>query len=76
MGLRKHDALPEAHAVRQILVKQALALEMQNWRLFRQILENINANCGLGEDGGGWGADPFYTWGALLGHIALVDAGF
>ena len=76
LGLRRHDAVPAARAARQVLVAQALALELQNWRLSRQVMENINSVCGAGEDGGGWGANPFYTWGALLGHVALLEAGF
>ena len=58
LGLRRHDNLPEARAARQVLVKQALALELQNWRLSRQVMENINSICGAGEDGNGWGSDP------------------
>jgi hypothetical protein len=76
LGLRRHDALPQARAARLVLVKHALALELQNWRLSRQVMENINSVCGAGEDGVGWGSDPFYTWGALLGHVALLEAGY
>ena len=104
LGLRRHDGVPEARAARQVLVKQSLALELQNWRLSRHVMENINSICGAGEDGNGWGADPFCgsstrdakppcfarpyhnsrhhhvhnadTWGSLLGHVALLEAGF
>ena len=103
LGLRRHDGVPEARAARQVLVEQSLALELQNWRLSRHIMENINSICGAGEDGNGWGADPFCgsstrvadppcfarpyhnstpprsqtdTWGSLLGHVALLEAGF
>lgn len=74
LGLRRYDALPEARAARKVLVAQALALELQEWRLFRQVTENMNSIFGVGEDVDN--ADPFYTWGALLGHIALLEAGF
>jgi hypothetical protein len=76
LGLQRHDAIPQARAARQVLVGHSLSLELQNWRLSRQVLENLNSICGAGEDGGGWGEDPFYTWGALLGHVALLEAGF
>lgn len=76
LGLRRYDTLSAVRAARQVLVKQALKLVLQNWRLSRQVLENLNSICGAGEDGGGWGADPFYTWGALGGHVALLEAGF
>jgi hypothetical protein len=76
LGLKRHDALPQARAARLVLVKQSLAAELQNWRLSRHVLENINSICAAGEDGGGWSADPFYHWGALLGHVALLEGGF
>ena len=74
LGLRRYDALPEARAARHVLVAQALRLELQEWRLFRQVTENYNGLFGAGEDVNS--ADPFYTWGALLGHIALLEAGY
>ena len=74
LGLRRYDALPEARAARKVLVAQALRLELQDWRLFRQVAENYNGVMGAGEDVNS--ADPFYSWGALLGHVALLEAGF
>jgi hypothetical protein len=74
LGLRRYDALPAARAARAVLVAQALRLELQEWRLFRQVTENMNGVFGAGEDVAN--ADPAYTWGALLGHVALLDAGF
>ena len=76
LGLQRHDAVPEARAARKVLVSQALAQELLNWRLSNHVMENANSVIGVGEEGGGWGADPFYTWGALFGHIALLEAGF
>ena len=73
LGLRNYDAVPEARAARGVLVAQALKLELQEWRLFRQVSENMNGVFGVGEDVGN--ADPFYHWGALLGHISLLEAG-
>jgi mevalonate kinase len=58
----------------QEAVAQALRLELQEWRLFRQVTENYNGIFGAGEDVNS--ADPFYTWGGLLGHVALLEAGF
>jgi len=76
LGLRRPEyaAVPEVQAARAVLVQQALRLELQEWRLFRQVTENMNGIFGAGEDVGN--ADPFYTWGALLGHVALLEAGF
>jgi hypothetical protein len=73
LGLRNYDAVPEARTARGVLVAQALKLELQEWRLFRQVTENHNGVFGVGEDVGN--ADPFYHWGALLGHISLLEAG-
>lgn len=70
LGLRRY---PQADSARAVLVKQALALELQEWRLFRQVTENCNSIFGAGEDVGN--ADPFYTWGALMGHISLLERG-
>jgi putative isomerase len=74
LGLQKYDAVPEIRAARGVLVAQALKLELQEWRLFRQVTENHNGIFGVGEDVGN--ADPFYHWGALLGHVALMEAGY
>ncbi len=71
LGLRRYG---EASAARSALVQQALRLGLQDWRLFRQVSENMNSIHGAAEDGAN--ADPFYTWGALLGHVALLDAGY
>ena len=126
LGLLRYDALPEARAARGVLVRQALRLELQDWRLFREVNENYNGIFGTGEGGN---ADPFYRawacgeregrglrslcscskpphfpappalflprqlnlptahthrllflsradWGALLGHVSLLEAGF
>ena len=42
MALQRYDAVPEARAARGVLVRQALRLELQDWRLFRQVNENHN----------------------------------
>jgi len=74
LGLRRHDGVPEARAARQVLVKQSLALELQNWRLSRHVMENINSICGAGEDGNGWGADPFCGSSTSRRQTALFRA--
>jgi hypothetical protein len=62
LALLRYDAVPEARAARGVLVRQALRLELQEWRLFRQVTENHNGVFGVGEDVGN--ADPFYrAWG-------------
>jgi hypothetical protein len=71
LGLRRYE---EASTARSDLVQQALRLLLQDWRLFRQVGENLNSIHGAAEDGAN--ADPYYSWGALLGHVALLDAGF
>ena len=58
LGLKRYDALAPARDARAVLVQQALALELQEWRLFRQVTENMNGIFGVGEDVAN--ADPFY----------------
>jgi hypothetical protein len=65
--------VPAARAARAVLVAQALRLELQEWRLFRQVTENMNGIFRVVKDVGN--ADPFYHW-APLGHVALLEAGF
>ena len=59
LGLKRYDSVPEVRAARAVLVAQALQLELQEWRLFRQVTENMNGLVGAGEDVAN--ADPFYT---------------
>ena len=50
------------------------ALVRFNWEVFSVVCENVNGLTGVCEDSGD--ADPFYTWGALFGFPALIEAGF
>jgi hypothetical protein len=65
LGLKNYDAVPEARSARLVLVEQALRLELQEWRLFRQVTENHNGIFGVGEDVGN--ADPMYRESLLVG---------
>jgi hypothetical protein len=58
-GLKRYDHVPAVHAVRQQVVAMGKALMLLNWRLFHQVVENMNGVIGIGEDVGN--ADPFYV---------------
>jgi neutral trehalase len=74
LGLRNYD-LPDA---RKDLVSKSNVLLLKTWRNKRLVHENYH-----GITGNGLNAeekinrsDSFYHWGALLGLIPLLDAGF
>jgi len=69
LGLRNYD-LPKARAD---LAGRSKALLLKEWREFGHVHENYNADTGAGCDVKS--SDGFYHWGALLGLIALMEAG-
>jgi hypothetical protein len=69
LGLRNYE-LPEA---RTRLAERSKALLMKSWLEEGHVYENYNADTGEGSDV--HNADRFYHWGALLGLIALMEAG-
>jgi putative isomerase len=69
LGLRNYR-LPEA---RTRLAERSKALLMKSWLEEGHVYENYNADTGEGSDV--HNADRFYHWGALLGLIALMEAG-
>jgi hypothetical protein len=74
LGLRNYD-LPDA---RKDLVSKSNALLLKTWRNKRLVHENyhgITGN-GLNMEEKINRSDSFYHWGALLGLIPLLDAGF
>ncbi|MFW5877900.1 MAG: MGH1-like glycoside hydrolase domain-containing protein [bacterium] len=70
LGLRNYD-LPEA---RSILAKKSYDLLMKEWQANRRVYENYNAETGIGSDVRY--SDGFYSWGGLLGLIALMEEGY
>jgi hypothetical protein len=72
-GLQRYDSIPAVRAARLVLVSEARALMLRDWRLYRHINENYNSVTGSGSDNGS--ADPAYHWGALLGFLSLLEAG-
>jgi len=70
LGIRNYD-LPKA---RQALVEKSLNLMMKEWRENRRVYENYNAETGVGGDVRN--ANSFYSWGALLGMMALMEYGY
>jgi len=69
-GLWNYD-LPEA---RSALAANSMKLLLQEWRNRRYVCENYSALDGTWNGSGGH--DRFYTWGALLGVMGLIDKGF
>jgi putative isomerase len=69
LGLRNYD-LPQA---RRELVSKSLALLMKEWDEHRRVHENYNATTGVGGDVRN--SDSFYSWGALLGFMSVMEAG-
>ncbi len=53
------------------LVEKSRALLLKTWREQAAVYENLNAVTGRGDDVRN--ADPFYTWGALLGFLSILD---
>ncbi|GHU36926.1 hypothetical protein FACS1894105_08110 [Clostridia bacterium] len=69
-AIKRHD-LPDAA---KILADKSAALLMKEWLEHGHIHENYSGDTG---DGCGVGnSDKFYHWGALLGLIALTEAGY
>ncbi|MEM8896772.1 MAG: trehalase family glycosidase [Bacteroidota bacterium] len=69
MGLRNYQ-LPKA---REMMVEKSLALIMKSWREERTVYENYNSTSGVGGDVRN--SSSFYSWGALLAFIALMEDG-
>jgi len=74
LGLRQYDRIPEARAARKALCLQSSNLLLGEWLTRGHVHENYNGMTGEGCDVGN--SDPFYHWGALLGFINLMEAGF
>ena len=70
LGLKNYD-LPEA---RKILAEKSHNLLMKEWLPNRRVYENYNAETGEGPDVRN--SDSFYSWGGLLGLIALMEGGY
>lgn len=70
-ALAEYDHLPTARAARRGLAQQSARLLLYHWRRSRHICENYSPvrhepDCtGM----------RFYHWGALLGYVALLEAG-
>jgi len=74
LGLRNYD-LPLA---RKILAEKSTNLLMVNANMYGYVYENYNANTGNINDPAEarLRGDAFYHWGALLGFIQLMEAGY
>jgi hypothetical protein len=71
LGLRNYD-LPEAQ---KELAKKSTRLFVKEWNRRHFVSENYSAITGTG-DGPRIKSDRFYTWGALLGAITLIEEGY
>ncbi len=69
LGLRNYD-LP---AARRQLADSSARLLLKEWQANHHVYENYNAETGAGGDVNN--ADPFYSWGGLLGFIGLMEDG-
>jgi len=70
LGLCNYD-LPEA---RKMLADKSLKMFVQEWNRRHYVAENYSAITGTA-DGPRIKSNPFYTWGALMGVIPLIEAG-
>lgn len=70
LGLRNYD-LPQA---REDLAEKSKELFLKNWREHGYVAENYN--CETGQGGENNSSDRYYHWGALLGFMALIEAGY
>ena len=73
MGLQKYH-FPEANKARKALVDKSRKLFLNGWNESHSIYENYNATTGKGNDVSN--SDHFYTWGALLGYMSLIQDGW
>jgi neutral trehalase len=69
LGLRNYN-LPEA---RKELAEKSKNLILKEWQENRRVYENYNAT--TGEGGDVKNSDSFYSWGGLLGFIAMMEEG-
>jgi len=70
LGIRNYK-LPDAQ---KDMVERSKKLLLKSWLGENHVYENYNAITGQGNDAGG--SDAFYTWGALLGYIGMIDQGY
>ena len=71
LGLRKHNLTEPKNE----LVKKSKDLLLKNWLSNRYVCENYNTLTGVGAEKG-TASDPFYHWGALLGFMDFIEAGY
>ena len=57
------------------LADKSKALLLKEWRENRHVHENYNSELGIGCDDK-TESEKFYTWGGLLGILAMTEAGF
>ena len=72
-----HDAyanVPSVKTARVALANASQALLLKEWREHGHVHENYDP--GTGEGDNRRNSNPFYTWGALLGYLALAEKGF
>lgn len=71
LGLENYHSPLIVHA-RHELARKSLALFLKGWNAHGYVHENYNAITGAGNDVKN--SDRFYTWGALLGYLSLVES--
>ena len=72
LSLLKYSHVPVADGARRGLTVQSLNVLLPEWRSQHHVHENYNSTTGAGCDTGN--SNPLYTWGALLGYIAMREA--
>lgn len=70
LGMKNYN-VPEA---KNDLVRKSNELLLKSWLTKNTVHENYNGITGEGDDGPS--SDSFYHWGALLGFMALLEAGY
>ncbi len=58
----------------KLIAEKSLKLLMKEWTEHHHVYENYNAVTGVG--GNVRNANSFYSWGGLLGMIALMEHGY
>jgi hypothetical protein len=71
-GLAEYDHLPAVRTARRGLAQQSARLMLAHWRRARHICENYSPDPTATDECTGM---RFYHWGALLGYVAIVEAG-
>jgi len=71
-GMMKYTHVPLVSTARKAMVNQMSTMALETWRNYRHVCENYSPYKNTTECTGG----TFYSWGALIGYVALSEHGY